>query len=169
MLTGARLSEIQTLKWEYVREGFLALPDLKTGPKRIVLGKEAAEVLKLIERVPGNPYVITGKIEGQHWNDLQRPWRSIRKKAELPGLRIHDLRHSFASVAASAGESLAMIGKLLGHNQVQTTARYAHLSPNPVSATADRVAALISAAMASDKPHPKAANSNADASREAAE
>jgi integrase len=169
MLTGARLSEIQTLKWEYVREGFLALPDSKTGAKRVVLGKEAADVLQRIKRVPENPYVINGKIDGQHWNDLQRPWRRIRDKAKLPGVRIHDLRHSFASVAASAGESLAMIGKLLSHNQVQTTARYAHLAPNPVSATADRVAALISTAMTSDGPHSKAASLNSDQTREAAE
>ena len=169
ILTGARLNEIQTLKWEYVREGFLALPDSKTGAKRIVLGKEAVDVLQRIERVPDNPYVITGKVEGQHWNDLQRPWRSIRDKAKLTGLRIHDLRHSFASVAASQGESLAIIGKLLGHSQVQTTARYAHLSPNPVSATADRISSVIAVAMGSEAPRLKAANSNTPPSREAAE
>ena len=103
----------------------------KTGAKRIVLGKEARDVLGAIKKVPGNPYVITGQIEGQHWNDLERPWRRIRTKAGLPDLRIHDLRHSFASFAASAGESLMVIGKLLGHSQPQTTARYAHLAPDP--------------------------------------
>jgi integrase len=130
-----------------VREGYLALPDSKTGAKRIVLGKEAAEVLRRVEPVPGNPYVIVGTVQGQHWTDMQRPWRPIRAKAALPDLRIHDLRHSFASVAASGGESLTMIAKLLGHTQVQTTARYAHLAPDPVQATADRVAGEISTAM----------------------
>jgi integrase len=169
ILTGARLNEIQTLKWEYVRDGFLALPDSKTGAKRIVLGKEASDVLQRIKRVPDNPYVITGKVEAQHWNDLQRPWRRIRDKAKLSGLRIHDLRHSFASFAASQGESLAIIGKLLGHNQVQTTARYAHLSPNPVSATADRISAVIAATMNAEIPRPEAANSNVPVLQEAAE
>lgn len=169
MLTGARLREIQTLKWEYVRDGFLALPDSKTGPKRIVLGKEATELLKQIVKIEGNPYVVTGTVEGQHWNDMQHPWRRIRSKAKLPDLRIHDLRHTFASVAASQGESLAMIGKLLGHTQVQTTARYAHLAPHPVSATADRIAAVIAAAMASASTGSHPANTNAPPSHEAAE
>jgi integrase len=147
ILTGARLGEIQTLKWDYVREGHLALPDSKTGAKRIVIGKQAANVLSQIERVAGNPYVIAGTLPGHHWTDMQRPWRRLRAAARLPDVRIHDLRHSFASVAASSGESLPMIGKLLGHSQVQTTARYAHLAPDPVRATADRVSGEISSAM----------------------
>ena len=160
MLTGARLGEIQTLKWDYVREDYLALPDSKTGAKRVVLGKEAAEVLRRIERMPGNPYVIVGTLPAQHWTDLQRPWRRLRRNAHLPGLRIHDLRHTFASVAAGGGESLAAIGKLLGHTQVQTTARYAHLAPDPVRATADRVASEIHSAMLTEAPRYRAANSN---------
>lgn len=169
ILTGARMREILTLKWEYVHDGVLVLPDSKTGAKRIVLGKEAGEVLSRIEKLPENPHVITGKIAGQHWNDLERPWRRIRAKAALPDVRIHDLRHSFASFAASAGESLMMIGKLLGHSQAQTTARYAHLAPDPVNETADRVTALIASAMASESLKPGAANSNEPASRAAAE
>lgn len=161
ILTGARMGEIQKLRWEYVRGNVLALPDSKTGAKRIVLGKEAREVLAAIEKVPGNPYVIIGQIAGQHWNDLERPWRRIRAKAGLPDLRIHDLRHSFASFAASAGESLMVIGKLLGHTQPQTTARYAHLAPDPVSDTADRVTALIGAALVPEQPKRLAANANA--------
>jgi integrase len=147
LLTGARLTEILTLKWEYVREGFLALPDSKTGPKRIILAKETASLLQSIERFEDNPYVIVGTLPGQHWTDLQRPWRRIRAKAQLPEVRIHDLRHTFASVAAGSGESLLAIGKLLGHSQVQTTARYAHLAPDPIRATADRLASQILSAM----------------------
>lgn len=168
MLTGARLSEIQTLKWEHVRETVLALPDSKTGAKRIVLGKEARDELAGIQKVPGNPYVITGKVEGQHWNDLERPWRRIRAKASLPELRLHDLRHSFASFAAGAGESLAMIGKLLGHSQTQTTARYAHLAPDPISGMADRVTAIIASALIPEEPKPRAANSNESGTQAAA-
>lgn len=160
MLTGARLGEIQTLKWDYVRDGYLALPDSKTGAKRIELTKPATAVLSRIKRIPGNPFVIVGTVPGQHWTDLQRPWRRIRKKANLPDLRIHDLRHTFASVAVSAGESLPMIGKLLGHNHVQTTARYAHLAPSPVTDTAGRVANKIAAAMGQSWARPAAANSN---------
>ena len=169
ILTGARLGEIQTLKWEHVRDGYLALPESKTGAKRIVLGREATETLSRIERVSGNPYVIVGTRPGQHWTDLQRPWRRIRAKAELPGLRIHDLRHTFASVAAGSGESLAAIGKLLGHSQVQTTARYAHLAPDPVQATADRVASEINSAMLTASLRHKAANSNEPPARTAAD
>lgn len=160
ILTGARLGEIQTLKWAYVQDNCLALPDSKTGAKRIVLSKDAMEVLKRARKVPGNPYVIAGNIEGQHLTDMQRPWRRIRKLAKLPDVRIHDLRHSFASVAAGGGESLMTIGKLLGHNQAQTTARYAHLAHEPVKATADRVAGEISSAMRTGSLRAKVANSN---------
>jgi integrase len=152
ILTGARLSEIQTLKWSHVRESYLALPDSKTGARHIVLAQGAAEILGHIERVSGNPYVIPGDVEGQHWISIQRPWRRIRARANLPDLRINDLRHSFASVAVSDGESLPIVGKLLGHTQTQTTARYAHLAPNPVRDVADRVAAQIAAAMEADRP-----------------
>lgn len=169
ILTGARMREILTLKWEYVRGGVLVLPDSKTGAKRVVLGKEAGEVLSGINKIDSNPYVITGKIEGQHWNDLERPWRRIRARAGLPGVRIHDLRHSFASFAASAGESLMMIGKLLGHSQAQTTARYAHLAPDPVNETADRVTALIASAMTVEVAKPRAANSNEQQAQAVAE
>ena len=169
MLTGARLGEIQTLKWAYVRDGYLALPDSKTGAKRIELGEEAVAVLSRITRHLDNPYVIAGTLPGQHWTDLQRPWRRIRRKAGLPDLRIHDLRHTFASVAASAGESLSMIGKLLGHTQAQTTARYAHLAPAPVRDTADRVAGQIAVAMGFEAARPHAANSNVPHASAAAE
>jgi len=85
ILAGARLGEIQTLKWEYVHEGHLALPDSKTGAKRIVLGKEAAEVLHQVERVPGNPYVIVGTVQGQHWTDMQRPLAPHSRKSGAAG------------------------------------------------------------------------------------
>ena len=169
MLTGARLSEIQTLKWDYVRNGFLALPDSKTGPKRIELGAAAMQLLARAKRVRGNPYVITGMAEGEHWNDLQRPWRRIRKKAQLPDLRIHDLRHSYASLAASDGESLPIIGKLLGHTQTQTTARYAHLAPASVRATAERITDAIAKAMGLSPGLPKPATDNESTPHAAAE
>jgi integrase len=150
LLTGCRLSEIQTLKWEHVDldAGVLRLPDSKTGAKVVAIGKAVVEVFKTIPKVKGNPYIITGQIEGQHLTDMQRPWRRLRKRAGMDDLRIHDLRHSFASDALQLGEDLPMIGKLLGHTQVQTTARYAHLKTDPIRAAADKVADAIATALA---------------------
>ena len=149
MLTGCRLSEIQTLKWEYVdfENRALHLPDSKTGFKTAHLGPPALKVLIEIERIEGNPWVITGKLENTHLQEPQRPWRRIRKRAGLDDVRIHDLRHTFASVAVSGGQGLPMIGKLLGHTQVQTTARYAHLAAEPVKQAADDISTTIGAAM----------------------
>jgi integrase len=143
ILTGCRLGEIQTLKWSHVSGNRLMLSDSKTGAKPVYLGPPAIAILNSIERLRDNEYVIVGKMPGQHLTDFQRPWRRIRKRAGLDDLRIHDLRHSFASGAVGLGESLPMIGKLLGHTQVQTTARYAHLADNPVQAAADRVSGEI--------------------------
>lgn len=150
LLTGCRLSEIQTLKWEYIdqKAGVLRLPDSKTGAKLVPIGEAVFEVLKTIKKVKDNPYVITGYVEGQHLTDMQRPWRRLRKRAKLDDVRIHDLRHSFASDALEQGQDLTMIGKLLGHTQVQTTARYAHLKTAPVRTAADTVSAAIAAALA---------------------
>ncbi len=155
ILTGCRLGEIQTLKWSYVNGNHIALPDSKTGAKKVYLGPAAAEVLAKIERVPGNEYVIVGKVPGQHLTDLQRPWRRIRIQAGLGDVRIHDLRHSFASSAIANGEALPMIGKLLGHSQPQTTARYAHLADDPVHAAAARISDGLAEIMSGrDKPAP---------------
>jgi len=99
----------------------------------------------------GNPYVIAGKNPGARLINLQKPWRRIRGKANLADVRIHDLRHSFASVAAGTGMSLPMIGKLLGHSQPVTTARYAHLAADPIRAASNLIGAEIDAAMNSKK------------------
>lgn len=130
------------------RAGVLRLPDSKTGAKVVPIGKAALDVLADIPRIEGNPYVITGKVEEQYLTDIQKPWRRIRMRAGLNTLRIHDLRHSFASDALQLGADLTMIGRLLGHTQVQTTARYAHLKTDPVRTTADKVADAIASALA---------------------
>ena len=142
-LTGCRLSEIQTLKWSYVHGGYMNLPDSKTGARRIPLSTEAVQVLESLPRVAGNEYVIAGEIDGQHLSDLQRPWRRIRKLAGLEHVRIHDLRHTYASNALMQGLSIAMVGKLLGHSQIQTTMRYVHLADEPVRDAVRQVAGLI--------------------------
>ena len=146
MLTGCRLSEIQKLRWEHVdlETGELRLPDTKTGAKVVHLGEPAIAVLRDIQRQDDNPWVIAGRKEGGHLTDLQHPWRRIRARAGLEDVRIHDLRHSFASGGLLVGEGLPMIGKLLGHTQVQTTARYAHLANDPVKSAANRIASRIS-------------------------
>ena len=147
MLTGCRLNEIQTLRWEDVdlAAGELRLRDSKTGARMVPLSKAATAVLATLPHDPNNPWVIAGRKPGAHLTDLQHPWRRIRARAELDDVRIHDLRHSFASRALALGESLPMIGKLLGHTQVQTTARYAHLANESVKVSGSRIADSISA------------------------
>ena len=149
MLTGCRLGEIMTLKWDHVdlKAREFRLPDSKTGSKIVHFGEAVAEVLEKVERIEDNPWVITGRKEGARLTDLQHPWRRIRTRAGLPDVRIHDLRHSYASGALALGEALPMIGKLLGHTQVQTTARYAHLANDPVKAAAGKVSDFIGKAV----------------------
>jgi len=149
VLTGARLVEILTLRWEYVdlQNEVLRLPDSKTGAKLIYLNAAAINLLRIMPRMAGNPYVIAGRKPGARLINLQKPWRRIRGKANLADVRIHDLRHSFASVAAGTGMSLPMIGKLLGHSQPATTARYAHLAVDPIRAASNLIGTEIAAAM----------------------
>jgi integrase len=149
LLTGCRLSEIQRLRWEhvYLDEGELRLPDSKTGAKTVHLGAAAIALLRSLPRVEKNPFVIAGKNSGWYLTDLQRPWRRIRSVAVLNEVRIHDLRHTFASGGLAVGEGLSMIGKLLGHTQVQTTARYAHLAADPVKQAADKIAERLAGAL----------------------
>jgi len=149
ILTGCRLGEIMSLKWEYVdlEEGALRLPDSKTGAKVVHLGQPAIEQLRKAKRIEGNPWVIFGTLKGKPLSDLQPFWQRVRARAGLKDARIHDLRHTFASFAVSSGQGLPMIGKLLGHTQVQTTARYAHLAANPVKQAADDVANTLKGAL----------------------
>lgn len=139
ILTGCRLGEIQTLKWDYIKPDGIYLPDSKTGAKKLYIGEQVQDLLGTIERQEENPYVISGKRGGHYLTDLQKPWRRLRKQAELNDVRIHDLRHSFASFGLASGLSLTEIGKLLGHSQVQTTARYAHLAEEVATKAAGQV------------------------------
>ena len=143
LLTGCRLSEIQFLRWDYVKDGCIELPEAKTGGRTVPLGPEARAVLADLPREDGNPWVIAGRLPGTHLTDLQRPWRRIRERAGLKDVRIHDLRHSYASRALALSESLTMIGKLLGHTQVQTTARYARLARDSIQNAAARITGSI--------------------------
>lgn len=134
LLTGCRLNEILSLRWQEVSfdKNCLFLLDSKRGKRTVYLSPQALELLENIPREKDHAYVIAGRNHGAHLINLQKPWRRIRKKAGLNDVRIHDLRHTFASVAAANGLSLPVIGALLGHSQTQTTARYAHLVGQPL-------------------------------------
>lgn len=145
LLTGCRLNEVLTLKWEEVDLDYqcLRLRDSKTGKKLIYLSSAVIELLKSIPQERDNPFVICGGKEGRHLINLQKPWRRIRKKVGLDDVRLHDLRHTFASIAASNGLSLPIIGALLGHKQTQTTARYAHLIGQPLIEASEKIGGKI--------------------------
>ena len=151
ILTGCRLGEIMTLQWEHVDLAgrALRLPDSKTGAKVVHLGQPAIDVLTGIKKVDKNPWVIVGTLPGARLTDLQPFWQRVRARAGLKDVRIHDLRHTFASTAVASGQGLPMIGKLLGHTQVQTTARYAHLAADPVKLAAQSVASEIASLLGS--------------------
>ncbi len=151
-LTGARLSEILTLRWEYVdfERKVLRLPESKTGAKTIYLNAPAVELIAELPRIEGNPYVIPGQKDAARLINLGKPWRLIRTQAKLDDVRLHDLRHSFASVGAAAGLGLPVIGALLGHTQAATTQRYAHLADDPLREATDLIGQKIADAMTPD-------------------
>lgn len=138
ILTGARKGEIANAKWSWVKGSVLHLPDSKTGEKQVYLPPQALDVLA---RLPVTSGTITG-IESP-----KKLWERIRRDAGCPDLRLHDLRHSFASAALSAGLSLSQIGELLGHKSTQTTKRYAHLVEDVATAAATAAADRIMAGM----------------------
>ena len=157
MLTGCRKSEILTLRWEHVALDAeeLRLPDSKTGARVVSLPPMAVKLLAGLPCDPDSPWVIPGRYPGTHLRELADAWKFIRRRAGLDDVRIHDLRHSFASRALALGESLPMIGKLLGHSQVETTARYAHLARDTVHESAARVAESLAIDLFGDhlRPH----------------
>lgn len=149
MLTGSRLREILHLRWREVDlfQGLLLLPDSKTGQKTIILSEPAIAILTGLDR--SGEYVFPGDNRARPRRDLKRPWALVTRRAGLTGLRLHDLRHSYASVAVGKGLGLGLpvIGKLLGHRQTSTTARYAHLGDAPLREASQAVAAKIANAM----------------------
>lgn len=145
MLTGARMSEILSLEWAWVDlpRGRLSLPRSKTGKKTIALSEMACAVLRDVPRLEGNPYVIVGREPLTRRRDLKRPWRLLKAAAEIEDARLHDLRHTFASVAVSHGLSLDVIGDLLGHTDPSTTKRYAHLIDETRSDAMNQIGAIL--------------------------
>jgi integrase len=148
MFTGARLREILTLQWSQVdlERGFINLPDSKTGRKTIVMS--AATINLLRDRERRGPFVIPGLDADRSRSDLNKPWRAIQRHAGLKDVRIHDLRHTFASIGARASLGLPIVGKLLGHSQPATTARYAHLDADPLRRASNVIGDHLTAALA---------------------
>jgi integrase len=142
LLSGFRERDALSLRWDAVdlERKVAVLADTKTGRSVRRLGAAAVLVLESLPRVKGSPYVFPGTRPGKHLVEINRVWYAVRRAAGLDDVRLHDLRHSFASAVASAGGSLLMIRNLLGHKDTKTTAKYAHLLEDPVQATADATA-----------------------------
>jgi integrase len=149
ILTGCRVAEILTLRWQEVdlEQRCLKLSDSKTGRKTVYLNTAAMEILAHIDRSDDSPYVIRGAKPDSHLGDLTRPWFKIRHRAGLDDVRLHDIRHTYASYGAGLGLSLPIIGKLLGHTQPITTQRYAHLAADPMREAAERIGAGLQLAL----------------------
>src|SRR5262245_11965102 len=147
LFTGCRLREILHLKWEQVdlERGLLFLADSKTGRKTVILNAPALAVLAGLDRL--GPYVVPGDDPDKPRADLKRPWQAVAKRAGLDGVRLHDLRHTYASFGAGGGLSLPIIGKLLGHTQASTTQRYAHLDADPLRRASETIGGRIAAAL----------------------
>jgi integrase len=139
--TGARLREILTLQWSHIdlERGLINLPDSKTGRKTIVMSAATVDLLREHERPGSNG--------DKPRSDLKKPWRAIQRHAKLEGVRIHDLRHTFASIGAGASLGLPIVGKLLGHSQPATTARYAHLDAAPLRRASNVIGDHLAAAL----------------------
>ncbi len=149
IFSGARRGEILSLRWDWVdfERAIAFLPDSKSGRKQLFLSAPALEVLTSLPRLEGNPHVICNEIPGQRLVDLKRPWARLCKRANIAGLRLHDLRHNFASVGAMSGLSLPVIGKLLGHLRSETTARYSHLADDPIKSANEQIASQLAAGL----------------------
>lgn len=147
LFTGARVSEISDLRWEWVQPPRLLLADSKTGAKTIWLNSQALEVLAGVERREDSPFVFPDRTGEKPVRLDNNWWPVFRRRCVLPDVRIHDLRHSFASAAIMDNVPLATIGKLLGHVLPETTAKYAHLSDDVIGDAADRISGSLAQAI----------------------
>ncbi len=147
LLTGCRLREILDLKWKEVdlERGLLFLPESKTGQKTVILNRSAIAILDSMER--NGTYVIPGNDPYQPRHDLKKPWDQIRAIARIEDVRLHDLRHTHASIGASAGFGLPIVGRLLGHTSAATTQRYAHIADDPARRASDAIGSILQNAL----------------------
>jgi integrase len=154
IFTGARKSEIATLKWSEVDfdRKCLRLADSKTGAKVIPLGPPSFAILETLKKKKVSPFVFPAEAGVNHFQGTEKVWKKVKMKTGFEKLRLHDLRHSFASFALSEGNTLPIIGKLLGHADIKTTSRYAHLADNPVKIAADNISNAIETALNKKQP-----------------
>jgi integrase len=156
LLTGCRKTEILSLQWRFVDfdRGALDLPLAKAGSRTVLLGAPALALLEALPRYAGSPYVFPALLRRSgkttHFRNVEHTWRIVRDRARLAGVRLHDLRHSFASQAVLGAVPIRMLAELLGHRQIGTTMKYMHVANDPLRAAADRVAASIAGAMSGD-------------------
>lgn len=151
IFTGARCGEIEQLRWEWVQEPRLMLPDSKTGAKIIYLNRQATDVIAGLQNRTPRGLLFPSVRNPEKPIKLSMHWPKIRNRAALPDVRLHDLRHSFASVAIRDNISLMVIGKLLGHALAETTTKYAHLSDDIVADAAERVSGSIARLIGLDR------------------
>jgi integrase len=146
LLTGARRNEITHAKWDYIdwEKRSLLVPISKTGrPRTIALNGQALALLRAITPLPGNPYIFPSSVTGRPSASLHFPWVRIRERAMLDDVRLHDLRHSYASFLVNNGVSLYVVQGLLGHTQPRTTQRYAHLAQDTLLEAAEVVGRVV--------------------------
>lgn len=146
LLTGCRHAEIIGLQWSEFHGRRLLLTDSKTGPRTVWLGDAARTILDALPRPRGASHVFHDERRGRPVS-LSWLWAKVKDRAGFGGVRLHDLRHSFASHAAARSETLPMIGKLLGHAKIASTARYAHLDDSVLAQAAEKIGTLIAAAI----------------------
>ncbi|MBT4880404.1 MAG: tyrosine-type recombinase/integrase [Alphaproteobacteria bacterium] len=137
LLTGARVGEVLGASWEQIDldKGVWTKPAHTTKQKRmeyLPLSPQAHTLLKEMRKETHGEYLFPGKVEGRPLQTIKKAWNTIRNRANIPNVRIHDLRHTHASHLVSSGLSLSIVGKLLGHTQASTTQRYAHLADEPL-------------------------------------
>ena len=143
LLTGCRASEVRTLKWRYRREGKLFLPDSKTGPRTIWLSSAAHAILDRVPRTASWMFPSPRTNGPLSHNGLDETWRRIREEADLRDVRLHDLRHSYASTALQHGETVLTIGRLLGHGHPTTTLKYMHWADATVREAVEAVGTVL--------------------------
>ena len=143
LLTGCRKSKILTLRWSDYREGRLFLRDSKTGPRTVWLSRPARAILDGIARAGRWVFPASGGTGSRSADWLERIWRDIRAEAGLADVRIHDLRHTHASIALRQGATVLAIGRLLGHADPQTTLKYTHPADAMIADAAETVGAVL--------------------------